>query len=217
MVVRFVFLQEGSSDTALVRPLEDLCISAGAREVVGMTPDLSLLPTGRPRTLAARMEAVLTLEPSANVLFVHRDSDSRDPQPRYDEIREAGAGLSVKPVCIIPVRESETWALVDESLIRSVSENPRGRVRLIIPSLTALERAADPKRILMDALVTASELRGRRLEKFRKTFNHRRRMLLERIDINGPINQLPAWGRLIKDLTAAVQNLDGIDVTSREP
>jgi hypothetical protein len=57
---------------------------------------------------------------------------------------------------------TETWLLVEEQAIREAAGNPRGRVDLEIPGLREIERIADPKETLGQALLTASEAGGRR-------------------------------------------------------
>jgi hypothetical protein len=60
----------------------------------------------------------------------------------------------------------EAWFLFDENAIRRAAGNPNGRTRLDLPALKNTEKAADPKSMLNQALKDASELTGRRLQKF---------------------------------------------------
>src|SRR4028119_872308 len=129
--IYFLFIGEGSSDEALVPHLEDICIRAGADEVSGVAPDFARLGRKVGHDVASKLEAALLLEPTANLLFVHRDADSRDPEPRREEIERAieRHAIQVSHVCVVPVQELEAWLLLDEAEIRRVAENPNGRVR----------------------------------------------------------------------------------------
>ncbi len=53
----------------------------------------------------------------------------------------------------------------------------------------------------------ASGERGRRLEKIRSQFSKLRAILLQRLDIDGPINELPAWRTLVSDIEEAVAGI----------
>lgn len=63
---------------------------------------------------------------------------------------------------------TEAWLLIDEQAIRQAADNPNGSVRLKLPTVLTLELLPDPKELLNELLVEASEKTGRRLEKFRR-------------------------------------------------
>lgn len=207
--VFFVFVGEGSSDTALVGHLEELCVVCGADEAIGIAPDLDNLPEKVSRTVEDKLRAAITLEPDANLVFVHRDADAIDPEPRYLEISraESTVELSATVVPVVPVQETEAWLLMDEEEIRSVADNPNGRVSLDLPPQKYVEEASHPKELLFCALETASGLRGRRLAKFQRTLPRRRRILLQRLGTSGAVCQLPAWKRLKADVETAIRAL----------
>lgn len=209
MRVQFALVAEGPADRALVRPLQDLCLECGATEASGSAPDLRRLPIRVGGRAQDKLQAVVRLVPDAELYFVHRDSDSSEYDRRYREIARAVEQVHVglRWVGVVPVRETEAWALLDENAIRTVAENPRGRMDLGLAAPSGIEQIADPKRRLRDALALASGLSGRRLTAFRRTFQSRRWTLLERIDVNGPIRQLPAWRRLRDHLSAAIDSL----------
>ncbi len=200
--VFFLFVGEGPSDTALVSHLEELCILCGADEAAGVAPDLTSLPQKPSKTVNGQLLAALELEPNADLIFVHRDADSIDPEPRYLDISRAALKLELdgRVVPVVPVQETEAWLLLDEEEIRRASDNPNGREDLDIPSPTRVEAIASPKERLFRALETASELRGRRLAKFKRSLPRRRRLLLERLSPTGLVTQLPAWQRLREGL-----------------
>ena len=207
--IHFVFVGEGPTDNGLVPHLEALCVRAGASEVSGVVPDFRLLPLHVGHTVHNKAAAALRLEPSANLLFVHRDADSRDPSPRYLEIERELASISGVPlhVSVVPVQEVEAWLLLDETPIRRVAENPRGTTPLLIPSSMNVENIASPKEQLMALLTQANGASGRRLRKFREAFPRHRRRLLESLNIDGPLVSVPSWQRLVQDIEEAVRSL----------
>ena len=206
MKVRFVLVCEGASDAGLVPHLQVLCVHCGASEAIGISPDFMRLPKPPGGALKSRLEAALALEPSAHLAFVHRDADSRDETPRIDEINVAAAGLTITSVPIVPVQATESWLLLDEIAIRSVVENPRGTVSLNLPAPHDVERMSNPKQRLKEVLSVASELRGRRLVKFKKAFGQHRAILLERLDATN-LAQVPAWQRLVERTSETIRGL----------
>lgn len=205
----FLFVGEGSSDAALVPHLEDLCLLCGADEATGLAPNLESMPRKISRTVREKLHAAMELEPNADLIFVHRDADSTDPDPRYSEIHSARSTLEsdASIVPLVPVQETEAWLLLDKEAIRRVADNPNGKVPLQLPPLKQIEKLAKPKERLFKSLETASGLKGRRLAKFKQTLPRRRRLLLERLSTTGPLTRLPAWQRLNRDLKRAILDL----------
>jgi len=210
--VRYAFIREGKSDDYIKRHLTDLCIRHGAREVTDMSIDWLHQTEKTKKEMTAEIKKTLAV-PSINLLFIHADADSPDSGPKSRDIADAvhqaaGAGEPPHYVAVIPVQEIEAWILVDEQAIRKVARNPKSsRIRLDIPSPRAVEQINDPKEKLKKALHDASELSGRRLERFKKRFNWHRRILLEGLDCEGPIRQVPAWKKLDNDVRLAMQSL----------
>lgn len=207
--VRFLFVGEGPTDEELVVHLERCCVLAGADEASGVAPDLSRLPYRVGRTVAAKLEEALRLEPNADLVFVHRDADDRDPTPRHDEIRRAvqEVGDSVRHVAVVPVQETEAWLLLDEGELRSVAENPSGRVPLSLPTPSTVENVADPKAQLRETILVASEQTGRRRDRINRRYGQKRRLLIRRLDPTGPIRGAPSWARMFSDLQHAVSEM----------
>jgi hypothetical protein len=156
--------------------------------------------------LASRIRAVLDLDGRYELLFVHRDSEKQDPKLRYDEVKSAVDEVcpQVPATAIVPVRMTEAWLLVDEGLIREVAGRPGSTVDLFLPPLTKIEANPDPKDLLKRALVIASGLTGRRLKQFQRRFSESRRLLLEQLDVEGPVRSLPAWQALEADLNQVI-------------
>jgi hypothetical protein len=205
--IHFVFVGEGSTDEGLVPHLEDLCIEAGADEVSGIAPDFSRLPRKVGKDVASKVAAALVLEPAANLLFVHRDADSRDPEPRHKEINNAVSELRVDVpyVAVVPVQELEAWLLLDEQELRRVAENPSGRVPLNLPTASNVENLANPKESLKEILILASETVGRRRQTFSNEFDDHRRLLVDRLNPRGSLRDVPAWLRLTADVETAIK------------
>lgn len=207
--VRFVLIGEGSSDAELRPHLEKLCILAGADEVSGVAPDLAQLRQPVGRDIPSKVRAALELAPEVDLLFIHRDADQPDPEPRLEAIQEALRQISPKPrhVAVIPVQETEAWLLLDEAEIRRVAENPRGRMPLDLPKPSQVESIAQPKERLKELLLEASGQTGRRRQKIKKRFGRHRRLLLRRLEPEGPVSQVPAWQRFYKDLQEVLGKL----------
>jgi hypothetical protein len=209
MRIHFVLVGEGPSDEGLIPHLENLCIELGASEVTGISPDFQRLGKPFRRTTLDRLQAALRLEPTANLLFVHRDADSLDSAARYEEIRDAVDQCRVrKPyVPVVPVQETEAWLLLDEAAIRTVAGHPKGKRPLDLPRPRHVESIADPKEKLKLALIQASELSGRRLERFRRDFPSHRRLLLQRMPSGGALLEIPSWMRLRERLEQAIGSM----------
>lgn len=207
--VKFVLVCEGPSDRGLVRHLEALCVRAGASEVIGDAPDLGLLgvPTGH--CAAEQVRAVVDRMADVNLVFIHRDADASAPARVRRQLEEEMRAAEALPgyVMVVPVQELEAWLLVDPQAIREVAGNPRGTVGLDLPALRRIEATARPKERLRAALVLASEARGRTLARLKRESSELHRILLERLDIDGPVTQLRSWRSLVDDIGAAIGRL----------
>jgi hypothetical protein len=202
--VRYLLVADGSSDKALQHVINWLL-----RELLPHTPieaffsDPRMLGSTPPdkNPLQWKIERSLKRHLDIDILFVHRDAEREPPQNRFDEIKTAIDGVSDAPlhVCVVPVRMTEAWFLIDESAIRYAASNPNGKVKLELPSLKKIEDLPDPKSVLHDLLRQASELRGRRL----KNFNvyqviHR---LAELTADYSPLRELSAFQQFETDLS----------------
>jgi len=160
-------LAEGSSDKALMDILRWAIKQQLPNVAVhGNHADLRRLRKA-PKELRERIVEAVKLYP-CDVLFVHRDSDTALPQHRKDEIQRAyaGSGLSYRRlVCVIPVRMTEAWLLLDEDAIREAAGNPNGKEPLNLPKDP--DQIANPKDVLGQLLRQASGLTRRRRKSFR--------------------------------------------------
>lgn len=193
--VTFVLLREGTSDDGLIPHLQQMLVRAGADSAVG---------TSRPYkgSVEVKLRQLLTEDVVPDVVFVHWDSDSRDARDRRDRILAAATTISPPPHCVpvVPVQELEAWLLVDEAQIRAAVGRPSATDPISLPSLQHIEATAGPKEVLREALLDASGASGARRRRERRLFGQRRRVLLERLDLDGPVQALPSFQQLLQDV-----------------
>lgn len=199
--IQFTLFAEGPTDRALL-PILDWAIRESIEpDTVGH----EFLPKSELReefTMAERLETAVKIFP-CDILFVHRDADKQKPELRYDEIGRAIAelvakGIAVPHVCVVPIRMTEAWLLLDESAIRRAAANPNGTEALHIPKVKQLETIPDPKARLHEVLRNASGKRGRRRASF--DVQEAAALVPEFIASFVPLRQLGAFARLEADL-----------------
>jgi hypothetical protein len=158
----FTLLSEGSSDRALLPVLSWSLRQHSSRVFQRQWADLRRLPRP-PRTLEEKVRISLDLYP-CNLLFVHRDGDRVGRPHRVEEIKRSLRNAPNQPaaVCVVPVRTLEAWFLCDEKAIRMAAGKPAGKAPLSLPPRERIEKIADPKKTLREALEQAAELTGRR-------------------------------------------------------
>lgn len=161
--IRYTLVTDGSSDAALMPIIEWLF--AQHRPEIGLIGELARDMGSVGLTLTARIPQAIRLFP-CDILFVHRDAEGEPLQKRIDEIEFAASLSHVRCVPIVPIRMTEAWLLSDEAAIRSAAENRAGRSPLNLPPKKNWETVNDPKRVLFEALTTASGKSGRALGKF---------------------------------------------------
>ena len=199
--MRFVLVCEGQSDAGLVPHIQQMIIeNSGEAEVQGEH-------WCHGSQLESKIRGGLkAADNMVDLLFVHRDANNAGADARQREIDLAVAAALKAPrfVAVIPVRMTEAWLLLDETAIRNVVGNPSGRVPLDLPTPHEAERRSDPKRILADAFLAASETTGRRRKRIQRDFARFRRQLLVNLPIGGPLEQLPSWARFRDDTLGAI-------------
>jgi hypothetical protein len=129
-----------------------------------------------------------------DILFVHRDAEREPREKRVEEIRRAVVAAGI-PACVpvVPVRMTEAWLLIEEGAIRRAAGNPNGEASLPLPKTASLENVPDPKKLLRDCLIEASEKTGRRLHQFERDLPDRVQRVAELISDFSPLRQLPAF------------------------
>ncbi len=150
--------------------------------------------------------AAAVLSFPCDLLFVHRDSESLSFSSRADEISRSLALVAGLPpyVCVVPVRMTEAWLLVDEAAIRAAVGNPRGTTPLALPSPIKAE-SIDAKQTLFELLETASELGAQRRRRFvPEQFRHRVAELLSDVQL---LRRLPSFRRFEETLVDCLSRL----------
>lgn len=201
--MRFLLACDGPSDVGLVSHIERLIVDAGETEVDGES-------WFRGSPLADKIRKGLEVaEGMADLLFVHRDAESQGAQARFDEIANAMDGVADAPrwVGVVPVRMTEAWLILDEGAIRRAVGRPNGRTPLDLPTPREAERRADPKDILANALLAASEATGRRRRNIQRDLGRLRQRLLINLPIHGRLTQLNSWARFRDDTLRALSSL----------
>ena len=215
--LRYTLLTDGSSDTALL-PILSWTLKRHLDCPVQETwADLRYLPQP-PKKLPDRIQTSLDLYP-CDLLFIHRDAERESLQKRIDEIHqgleEAGQWKVTPAVCVIPIRMTEAWLLIDERAVRRAAGNPNGREALDLPSVEALEHVSDPKSVLYDCLKEASGLSGSRRKRFRITESAQR--ISEFIEDFTPLRSLSAFVYLENSIERIVSEQGWAqDVTGQE-
>ena len=203
--LRYTLVADGSSDRALLPILTWLLRQyRGAIPIQAEFADLRRLSPS-PRKLSERIDRSVELYP-CDLLFVHRDAENVPVEEREEEIRkaleESSVEDSVRVVCVVPVRMQEAWLLIDEAALRRAAGNPNGTQPLSMPDVQRLEELPDPKQLIRDLLRQASELQGRRLERFNwRSSAHR---VAEMIDDFSILYRLAAFQRLAAEVERVV-------------
>jgi hypothetical protein len=140
---------------------------------------------------------------------VHRDAETA---PSEDRVREIHAALEESKgqvrwgrdvtVCVIPVRMTEAWLLLDENALRLAAGNPSGKDPLDLPPIHRLEQLPNPKATLHDLLRQAGGLSGRRLKSFRVRSAVQR--ITEMIEDFSPLRALTAFQALETEVRQVV-------------
>lgn len=168
--LQYTLLSDGPADKALMPILTWLL-----RQYVPSLPiqshwaDLRRLREP-PRELHERIRESIRQYP-CKLLFVHRDAEATALGDRQGEINQAVTDASVDDevsaaICVVPVRMTEAWLLLDIGAIRQAAGNPNGTVQLNLPSPSNIERLPNPKRVLHDLLRDATEKGTRRRKRF---------------------------------------------------
>lgn len=198
--ITFVLLCEGPSDEGLVQHLQFLLVKYGAGVAVGSADN-------RKGTVVEKLRRVLREVAVIDLVFVHRDADSRSPDARISEILDGADSVGVRDLCVavVPVQMTEAWLLTDENAIRAVVGKPDGRTDLNLPAIKHVESISDPKSTLAEVLEVASECRGRRLAAVKRQFAGHRKVLLERLDPEGPVTRLDSWRLLEQSISEIME------------
>ena len=199
MSLVYTLLADGTSDQMLIPVINWQLDQLG----VSFESQMAKLPI---EPLESRLSKAMDLYP-CDLLIIHRDAERESLATRQNEIRLVleAQREKVPTVCLVPVRMSEAWLLIDEIALRRAAGNPHGRVRLTMPNRRDLENLTDPKSTLVELLERASELSGRRLKKFHPHAKILR--LAELIDNFAALTTLPAYLAFQQSLSEALLEL----------
>jgi hypothetical protein len=175
---------------------------------VGSLVQYDRLPPDAVAGLANRIRTAVEVYP-CEILFIHRDEDGETIAHRENEIQRAvsDANLSdtVSPIAVIPVKMTEAWLLIDEQAIRKAAGFSSGRMGLRLPARAEIERRADPKEILRDAIRTASGQSGRKLA--RLNLNEARAAISGLIEDLTVLRGLPSFRHFEDSVAVVAQEL----------
>lgn len=201
----YTLLGDGPADRLLEFPVRWALEKFGVSVELGQWADLRRVGLAH-EPLGDRARAALEYYP-AELLLVHRDAENVSHEVRVEEIRRAVRDVTDRYVAIVPVRMTESWLLHDEKAIRRASGNPNGVASLEVPPPSRVESDVDPKATLERALLTASELTGRRRQRRRAEFPQMRARTAELITDYEPLRVTPAFSAFLVALRAALTAL----------
>jgi hypothetical protein len=207
--LRYTLVADGSSDNALIPILTWLFIRNGvACAIQSSLADLRNLQIPR-KEISDRIIKSYDLFP-CDILFIHRDAEKESREKRMEEINNAIKIVQQKInpppyICVIPVRMTEAWLLIDEAAIKRAAGNPNNKEKLDLPRIQKLEDLPNPKEVLYDLLIKSCGLSGRRLKQF-LAFQHAGNVS-EYIADFSPLRQLPAFSLLETDVKNYVNTL----------
>jgi hypothetical protein len=208
----YTLLGDGTSDRLLDYPLRWVLSELGVRLELGQWADLRRV-SPKPRTLTDRARAALDLYP-AQLLVVHRDAEAAPHADRVAEIADAVRAVAAHHVAVVPVRMTEAWLLHDVAAIRRASGNPHGSVALSLPTPANVEAVPNPKETLETALLTASELTGRRRQRRKADFPRMRERTAELITGFSELHVTPAFASFVSALRSALVGLRHLEDAS---
>jgi hypothetical protein len=167
--IRYTLITDGSSDRALMPILNWLLMELGVNiPIQAAWADLARLPHP-PKKLEDRIEKAIALYP-CDLLFIHRDAEKETRQKRVSEIHQAvnllKEDVKLPVVCVIPVKMTEAWLLIDEKAIREAAGNPKGSQSLNLPKPSTIEKLSDLKENLKALLELARGHSSRKSQKF---------------------------------------------------
>jgi hypothetical protein len=202
--IDYTILSDGSSDRVLVSIIDWLIKKiAGEVPVNGSIADLSRL-RNPPKELPQKIAKAIEFNP-CDILFVHRDAEAQKAELRYTEINKAihvtlkNESKHTPHICIVPIRMTESWLLIDRSAICKAAGNPHYSGPLKLPDVKRLENVIDPKETLFELLRTACDLTGRHLRRFDP--EKLRHLVAENIVDFSALRTLSAFKRLENDVS----------------
>lgn len=210
--VTYILFREGSSDDSLKAPLEKLLIRYGADETFGTVDN-------RPGSTLEKLQSVSERASEFDIVFVHRDADCNDPSARQKEIIDAAqdSGISAIVVGVIPVHETEAWALAEPALLSRLLNCEDQALSRLCPPLGRIEETKRPKELLEKIVRELSPQSGRR-KRSALAFPTIRRRAIASLDPTGPVSGLQSFKQLHTDIARALALTSNDDYwTNQQP
>lgn len=208
---------EGPTDLRFNSPIlrrlaEQLCLDHG-RVPIDVGPLIHLTHPRPFRDAPLReqiLESARLAEATFHGLFIHADGGGDPVRARAERVQPASELIATTlydgashTVGVVPIRETEAWALADGDAIRAAFGTSLGNAELGIPEHPGdVESILDPKEALQNALDVALGLGRRRM---RRSVDYleaiAERVLLERL------LRVPSFAQVAEDLRHLLTNL----------
>lgn len=206
---------EGSTDYYFLRPLpQRLCEDICTREAGGPVDVSEVLALNHPVSTndAPRDQRILAAAQTAagawRILFVHADGASDPARARMQQIQpafellQASYGSSGQGIAVVPVRETEAWAIADGDALRRVLGTQLSDGELGLPASShAVEAEVDPKAVLHGAFNATTPTGRRRKQGIAPFLN----AIGEQVALSA-LRRLKAFSELENDLKTALRN-----------
>jgi len=197
-------------DVLIRRSVEELLSRRGLSVTIGEMQRLTV-----PRGVSRRDERIVGgargIQGAFHLLFIHADGGGDREgaiadrvEPGRQAVEDELGTSSRRALGVVPVRETEAWALADGEAIRAVLSTSKSDAELGLPARRAeVETLDDPKATLEHAVRLARGGRSRRRRRPAATFLDR---LAETIS---PVclRELPAYSTFEDDLSRALGDL----------
>lgn len=199
---------EGVTDHRFLRPL----IRNVLAELVTTSPesvDIGIFIDVRAqnRSLEEIRDALARDIDKLHLVFLHADGGGQPDRARRDRVtpivdsfRERVDAGQLGCVAIVPVHETEAWALADETALREVLVTRRSADELGIPPITAIEGLDGPKVVLDRICLNARG--GRRRHRPDRPYDQ----LGDRVTLDR-LRRLAAFRAFEEELAAALRRL----------
>jgi hypothetical protein len=197
----------------LGRVAEEICAREATMTIeIGNVLELESPPDLEADRATRITEAAREAFPAWNVLFIHSDSGGNAERAREQQVDPARIRVEQefntalhRCVAVVPIRETEAWALADGDALRDAFGTSLDNIVLGIPTRPRdVEHVLDPKKALENAFRTAQG--GRRSRRHKPGAPYLERIADSvRLDV---LAQLPAFSTFRQEFTTALQDLN---------
>src|SRR5579859_1818743 len=146
-----------------------------------------------------------------DILFVHKDADDAGSEkvrknhiePGLRKVHETTKKVCKYVVPIIPIRETEAWMLADIKILQDILDIDIDAKELGLPTRPVLvEKIADPKHVLQEAVRKSLEHKSRRRRKIDIETLYTRLAQEVRLDF---LKQVPAYNMFANEFMQALK------------